>query len=73
MQKKITLNADEALIRKARQCARSEHTSLNEVFRTWLKRYAVHDSAAGDYDTLMDELGHIAAGRSFTREERNER
>lgn len=73
MQKNITLNADEALIRKARQRARSEHTSLNEAFRNWLKRYAVRDSAAGEYDKLMDKLGHVDAGRSFTRDELNER
>jgi len=73
VQKNITLNADEALIRKARQRARSEHTSLNEVFRAWLKRYAVRDSAAGEYDKLMDSFGHVDAGRSFTRDETNER
>ena len=37
--KNITLSADEKLIQTARERARAEHTTLNELFRNWLKDY----------------------------------
>jgi hypothetical protein len=39
MLKNITFRADEALIEKARACARAEGTALSEKFRGWLKDY----------------------------------
>jgi hypothetical protein len=38
MLKNITLSADEELIRKAREKAQKEHTTLNASFRQWLKQ-----------------------------------
>jgi hypothetical protein len=69
MQKNITLSAEESLIRKARERARREQTSLNEAFRDWLQRYAVQDSAP----EACDRLGYADAGQSFTRDELNGR
>ena len=73
MKKNITLSAEESLLKKARERAREEHSSLNEAFRSWLRSYAsVHEAARG-YDQLMGELRHVDSGRPFTRDELNER
>lgn len=73
MVKNITLSADEALIRGARQRAAKENRSFNDAFREWLARYAVPEAIAEGYHDLMRELGSDRAGRKFTREEMNER
>ena len=73
MVKNITLSADEALLRRARETAAREKRSLNSAFREWLARYAVAGVAAEDYEQLMRRLDYARAGGSFTREERNER
>lgn len=73
MLKNITLSAEEELIHKAREKARSQHTTLNATFRRWLKQYVRADQRARDYDLLMKSLGYANPGRSFTRDELNER
>lgn len=73
MIKNITLTADEALIEQARRQATIRNTTLNELFRTWLARYVAQPAAADQYEALMTRLGHVKAGRKFTREEMNER
>ena len=73
MLKNITLSADEKLIRKAREKAHSEHTTLNENFRRWLRRYLGSDTNLLNYDNLMKELSYSQPGKSFTRTEINER
>ena len=40
MLKNITFSAEEELIDKAREQARKEKTTLNALFRRWLKQYA---------------------------------
>lgn len=72
--KNITLSADEHLIERARQTARSEHKTLNAAFREWLEQYTARDGDVEEYDRLMQRLrGRVVAGRKFTREEMNER
>lgn len=71
--KNITFSADDALIEQARRQAMLENTTLNELFRTWLERYVAQPAAAESYAALMAEMGHVRAGRHFTREEMNER
>ena len=73
--KKITLSADENLIEAARQRAVSEHTTLNEQFRLWLKNYARREQQAAEAMRVMRKLrGSISTGgRKFTRDEMNER
>ncbi len=73
MIKNVTLNADERLIRKAREKAAREQRSLNSAFRQWLQRYVGRDESAGDYERLMQRLRYAKAGGQFTREELNER
>ncbi|MBX3011891.1 MAG: hypothetical protein KF832_10320 [Caldilineaceae bacterium] len=73
MIKNITFSADETIIQQARRRAAVENTTLNELFRTWLERYAAQPSAAQRYDELMARLDHVNATRKFSREEMNER
>ncbi len=72
--KNITLSAAEALIENARRRAEAENTTLNNLFREWLARYATarHLSVEEIRRAAM-AIGHFRAGRRFTREERNER
>ncbi|MBD3290522.1 hypothetical protein GF337_17085 [candidate division KSB1 bacterium] len=73
MLKNITLSADENLIKKAREKAREEHTTLNDNFRRWLKRYVTSGSNKSNYDDLMNDLNYVNPGRKFSRDELNER
>ena len=70
----VTLSADEQLIESARRRAESEHTTLNNLFREWLARYAGEPRlTAEQIRQTVDSVAHFRAGRRFTREERNER
>lgn len=73
MLKNVTLSAEAELIEQARRRAREEHKTLNALFREWLLRYAGVQDRVERYRQLMKELGHVRAGRKFTREEMNER
>jgi hypothetical protein len=69
----ITLSADENLIDRARVVAGQQNRTLNDAFREWLREFTGSGSNVEQYDSLMARLGHLRAGRRFTREERNER
>lgn len=73
--KNITLSADEDLIEAARRRAVAERTTLNEQFRLWLEVYARRDQrrdiAVETIDALRARLR--TGGRTFTRDEMNER
>jgi hypothetical protein len=71
----ITLSADEHLIEQARQVARVQHTSLNQLFRDWLSDLAARQSGVREYEALMRDVrdSGVRAGRRFSREEMNER
>ena len=71
--KNITLSADANLIEKCRKRARRENTTLNAVFRQWLSRYAGRASISSDFLELMEQFSYARSGRTFTREELNER
>jgi hypothetical protein len=71
--KNITLSAEEELIRKARGLARQRATSLNELFRSWLRDLTRQTGQTKNYDRLMERLESRQSGRSFSREEMNER
>ncbi len=71
--KNITLSADAELIERARLRARREKTTLNNVFREWLRRYAGASTSAAEYEQLMRSLSHVNSGRRFTRDEMNTR
>jgi hypothetical protein len=73
--KNITLSANEDVIEQARTIARSQHKTLNQAFREWLDEYTARGSGVREYRALMRHLREsgVRAGRSFTREEMNER
>ena len=73
MLKNITLSADEQLIKKAREKARQEHTTLNATFRQWLKQYVLHSARTVNYEQFMNSLDYAAPGKKFSRDEMNER
>ena len=73
MIKAITFTADERIIKRARQKARRENKSLNDLYRQWLSWYAGEENKADDFRSLMNELGYVRAGHKFTRDEMDER
>ncbi len=73
MAKNITLSAEDILIKQAREKARRENTSLNQLFRGWMRKYVHRDNIDVDYDALMESLADVKAGRKFSRDEMNER
>ena len=73
MLKNITLSADEALIRKAREKAHRENTTLNALFRKWLRQYVRKNIKTVDYQAFMDRLSYIKVGRTVSRDDMNER
>jgi len=73
MQKNITFSADPQLIQRARERAARERRTLNAVFRDWLARYAATDRSPSSYETLMKHLSYARPGRTFSRDDLNER
>lgn len=71
--KNITLSADESLIEQARLIAKSQHKTLNVIFREWLEQFTAQSGNTQEFDALMKRLKHVKAGRSFSRDEMNER
>jgi hypothetical protein len=73
--KNVTLSAEEYLIESAREVARAQNTTLNQAFREWLETYTKPVSAVDRYEALMHRIHEsgVMAGRTFTREEMNER
>jgi predicted transcriptional regulator len=69
----ITISADKQLIKQARQLAKSQHKTLNAMFREWLEQFAARNGGTQEFDTLMKRLKHVRAGRHFSRNEMNER
>ena len=74
MVRNVTLTLEESLLKKARSKALGQHKILNELFREWVGRYVgASQGRAEEYQALMKKLGHARAGRSFSREEMNDR
>jgi len=71
--KNITLSADEHLLEQARSIAQSHHKTLNALFREWLLQLTSQQGDTQSYESLMQRLGHVRAGRRFARDEMNER
>ncbi len=72
----ITLSAADQLIDQAREKARSQGVTLNDEFRKWLASYVQADdgqSAVNRFRSVMQALPQADAGRSFSRDEMNER
>ena len=77
MLKNITLSAEECDIEAARAKAREEHTTVNELFRTWIHDYAEQrrERQVEEVLAIIDRMRSYArtGGRKFTRDEMNER
>jgi len=73
MLKNITFSAEEDLIRRARERSAAERTTLNKEFRRWLEKYAERAETAEAFSELMDLFAYVQPGRSFKRDEMNER
>lgn len=73
MLKNITLSADAGLIRRAREKAQRQRTTVNAEFRRWLGRYVDREQISDNYAALMQELSYAQVGRTFSRDEMNER
>ena len=73
MLQNITLSAEKKLIQRARQRAEAENTTLNAEFRRWLAQYVERPRAITDFAALMSGLEYVKPGKTFTRDELNER
>ncbi len=73
MLKNITFSAEEDLIKKARTKASLQNSTLNNAFRAWLQWFASSDTTDTDYRTFMKKLSYVKPGRTFSRDELNER
>ena len=73
MMKNIKFTADEDLVKRARQIARSRETSLNAIFLCWLEAYVCQFERALEFDAFMKQLRHVRASGPYTREEMNRR
>ncbi|NJK29557.1 MAG: hypothetical protein HC851_15515 [Acaryochloris sp. RU_4_1] len=73
MLKNITLSVDHQLLQLAREKAAKENSTLNAQFRAWLERYVSTDRKLIDYDTLMAQVTYAQPGKTFCRDEMNER
>jgi hypothetical protein len=71
--KNITLSADESLIEQARLLAKSQHKTLNTLFREWLEQLTSRAGSGQEYSALMERLKYVDAGKQFSRDELNER
>ena len=71
----ITLSADGRLIKAARRRAAAEGTTLEALYRRWLAEYVgcerQADAALAAIRELRETIG--TGGRTFTRDEMNER
>ncbi|MGH7884653.1 MAG: hypothetical protein ACRENO_03045 [Thermodesulfobacteriota bacterium] len=73
MLKNITLSAEKKLIRKAREKAKKEDTSLNSKFRFCLEIYVNSDKSSKEYKKLMKSFSYVEVGSKFSREKMNQK
>jgi hypothetical protein len=67
MLQKITLSAENELVERACQRAKLQNTTLNAEFRRWLAQ------TSAEIANLLDRFDNAKPGKTFTREEMNER
>ena len=74
--KNITLSAQEDLIEKARHVALQKNSTLNEMFRTWLKSLSAESQLVDGTQKLThlwEKTSYLQMGKKLSREEMNER
>jgi hypothetical protein len=57
------LSADEQLVEQARLLPKSQHQTVNAMFREWLEQFAAQSGSAQELDALMKRLKHVQTGR----------
>lgn len=70
--KNITLSAQDEFIDEARRQAAAQNTTLNNLFREWLKQYTARQQAVRKFDETLEKIS-FRTDRKYTREEMNER
>ncbi len=73
MLQNVTLSAEKALIEQARRRAAANNTTLNAEFRRWLEQYIETPQTSEELEALMDRLSYARPGKTFSRDELNER
>lgn len=74
MLKNITFSVEEEVIAKAREAAKNENTTLNELVREWIEQYAGRQERRQALEKMFDKLKDLdLSGPKLTREEINER
>jgi predicted transcriptional regulator len=71
--KNITLRADAELIERARELARSRRSTLNQLFRDWLRSLTEQQVREERLAELETRLTYARAGGKFRRDQMNER
>ena len=71
----VTLSVNENDLRKARSLARLNNTSLNEMFREWLKGITQTKDVniEARLKSLWEDTDYVVVGRKLTREEMHKR
>ncbi len=73
----VTLSAEDSLIDQARDVARSQNKTLNQAFREWLTDFTANSGSlrAREFLAAMEQIHRsgVRTGRTFTRDEMNER
>jgi len=73
MLKNVTFSVENEVLESAREAARRQNSTLNELVRSWIADYA-RGNKRSHIEDLFESLGHLSAGgQKFTREEMNER
>ncbi len=71
--KNVTLSANEDVLRKAKNKAQNNNTTLNSLFRKWLDDYTRDRNLTLELERFLIKTEYAEAGRGFTRDELNER
>ncbi|MBI2689228.1 MAG: hypothetical protein HYX27_23235 [Acidobacteria bacterium] len=74
MLRNITFSVDEAIIAQAREAAKVEGTTLNELVRDWIRSYAGKNERRQKMEHAFEILKDLdTSGPKMTRDEMNER
>lgn len=73
MLQNVTFSLDPSLLVQARAKSLLEKKSLNTLVREWVAKYVYGSPKKNDYKKLMGRFKYANPGRSFSREEMNER
>lgn len=71
--KNVTFRIQEEPLNKAREKAAKEKRSLNKLINQWIKNYSATKDEVFDVRQYVKRIKGEKIGRTFTREEMNER